>query len=98
MSGMRENDSVLALLMASMGGSSGGGGTGPSPSTASPLMDGTASAGTSAAYARGDHRHPTDTSRLAADQGTANAGKFMVVGSDGVVAPVAMSEWQGGSY
>lgn len=37
----------------------------PLASTASPLMDGTASAGSSAAYARGDHRHPTDTSRQA---------------------------------
>lgn len=79
-------------------GGGGGGGTGPSPSTASPLMDGTASAGASAAYARGDHRHPTDTSRLAANQGTANAGKFMVVGSDGVVTPVTMQTWQGGNY
>lgn len=35
---------------------------------------------------------------VAADQGVANAGKFMVVGSDGVVAPVAMSAWQGGAY
>ena len=35
----------------------------PSPSTSAPLMDGTASAGASAAYARGDHRHPTDTTR-----------------------------------
>ena len=38
----------------------------PSPSTSAPLMDGTASAGSSAAYARGDHVHPTDTSRMAA--------------------------------
>lgn len=36
----------------------------PAASTASPLMDGTASAGSGTAYARGDHRHPTDTSRL----------------------------------
>lgn len=36
----------------------------PAASTASPLMDGTASAGSSAAYARGDHRHPSDTSKL----------------------------------
>ena len=35
----------------------------PSPSTSAPLMDGTANAGSSADYARGDHRHPTDTSR-----------------------------------
>lgn len=36
--------------------------------------------------------------KLAANQGAANAGKFMVVSSDGIVAPVAMSAWQGGSY
>ncbi|MDE7329969.1 MAG: hypothetical protein K2N30_02575 [Clostridia bacterium] len=41
----------------------------PSPNTAvpasdsTPLMDGVASAGTSSQYARGDHRHPTDTTR-----------------------------------
>lgn len=31
-------------------------------------------------------------------QGVANAGKFLVVGSDGNVAAVTMAEWQGGSY
>ncbi len=35
-------------------------------STSNPLMDGVASAGTADNIARGDHRHPTDTSRLAA--------------------------------
>jgi hypothetical protein len=43
-------------------GSSGGGG-GASPSNANPGMDGTAAPGTSALYSRGDHIHPTDTSR-----------------------------------
>ena len=38
----------------------------PAPSTATPAMDGTGAAGTSAAFARGDHVHPTDTSRMAA--------------------------------
>lgn len=38
---------------------SGGGGT---PSTATPLMDGVAAVGVSTDFARGDHRHPTDTS------------------------------------
>ena len=38
----------------------------PSPSTSAPQMDGTAAPGTSASYARGDHVHPTDTSRMAA--------------------------------
>ena len=33
------------------------------PSSSEPLMDGSASAGASTAFARGDHRHPTDTSR-----------------------------------
>lgn len=67
-------------------------------SSGTPAMDGTASRGSSTQYARADHVHPTDTSRLAANQGTANAGKFMVVGSDGVVTPVTMQTWQGGSF
>ena len=36
---------------------------GASASTTTPLMDGTAAVGESVAFARGDHRHPTDTSR-----------------------------------
>ena len=35
-----------------------------SASDTTPLMDGTASAGQDTAYARGDHRHPTDTTRV----------------------------------
>lgn len=38
---------------------------GASASNTEPLMDGTAAVGTSTAFARGDHRHPTDTSRAA---------------------------------
>ena len=34
------------------------------PSSANPQMDGTASAGSSALYARGDHVHPSDTSKV----------------------------------
>lgn len=37
----------------------------PSPSVTTPLMDGVADNGLEFAYARGDHRHPTDTSRAA---------------------------------
>lgn len=44
----------------------------PSPSTASPKMDGTASAGSSSAWSRGDHVHPHDTSK--ADKATTLAG------------------------
>lgn len=70
----------------------------PDASDLAPAMDGTASPGVSGSYARGDHVHPHDDSKLNANQGTANAGKFMVVGSDGIVAPVTMQTWQGGNY
>ena len=33
-----------------------------------PLMDGVATVGTEEAYARGDHRHPTDTTRASAEE------------------------------
>ena len=45
---------------------SGGGGADPSSTT--PNMDGTASVGTENAYARGDHVHPSDTSREATSE------------------------------
>ena len=41
------------------------GGSSVSPYTSNPAMDGTASPGSSDEYARGDHVHPTDTSRAA---------------------------------
>lgn len=41
-------------------------------SMTTPLMDGTASAGAENAYAAGDHRHPTDTSRAAASTVTSH--------------------------
>ena len=37
-----------------------------SPTSSIPLMDGTAAVGTAVAYARGDHVHPSDTSRAEA--------------------------------
>lgn len=39
------------------------GATANAASTTTPAMDGTASAGSESAYARGDHRHPTDSTR-----------------------------------
>lgn len=39
----------------------------PSPSDSLPLMDGTAAAGTSVNHSRGDHVHPSDTSRQPLD-------------------------------
>ena len=41
----------------------GGALTSPSPSTAAPLMNGVASAGTLTSYSRADHIHPSDTSK-----------------------------------
>ena len=40
------------------------GGSSVSPYTSNPAMDGTASAGSSNDYARGDHVHPSDTSKV----------------------------------
>lgn len=50
----------LSAEMALITRMSGGGGT---PSETLPLMDGEASVGEENAYARGDHRHPSDTSK-----------------------------------
>lgn len=36
----------------------------PEPATSTPLMDGTAAVGLSVKYAREDHRHPSDTSKV----------------------------------
>lgn len=40
----------------------------PSPSVTVPLMDGTAAIGSLTAYAKADHRHPTDTSRASQEE------------------------------
>lgn len=42
----------------------------PAPATVVPVMDGTAAVGTATVYARQDHVHPSDTSRLAIAGGT----------------------------
>lgn len=42
----------------------GGSLTSPSPSSTAPAMDGVAAAGSSLLYSRGDHVHPSDTSKL----------------------------------
>ena len=56
---------------------------GLTPSSTDPLMDGTATSGTSVEYARGDHVHPTDTSRAAASHthgNITNDGKITASG------------------
>lgn len=48
---------------------------GAAASTTVPLMDSTASVGTELAFARGDHVHPTDTSRASVSDVTALTGR-----------------------
>ena len=57
------------------------GGSTIDPATATPLADGTAAVGSSAKYAREDHVHPTDTSRL--------GGIYLDNGVEPVSVPVA---------
>lgn len=59
----------------------------PGPSSAAPAMDGTAAAGSSAAYSRADHVHPHDTSK----QDSLSAGQLSAVNSGVTAAKVA--EW-----
>jgi hypothetical protein len=56
----------------------------PVASTATPLMDGTAAPGSAAAWSRGDHVHPTDTSRYAAS----NPAGYVTSAGAAAAAPV----------
>lgn len=56
-----------------------------------PLMDGTASPGTGTAYALGNHRHPTDTSRQA---NITASGILKGDGAGGVTAATAGTDYQ----
>lgn len=47
------------------------------PNNDKPLMDGTANAGVSLLYARGDHRHPTDTTRASTAVATQSTNGLM---------------------
>jgi hypothetical protein len=61
-----ELDALLAIQAGLINGVPSGDGTGAPLGNVTPLMDGTATAGTSNSSARSNHVHPTDTSRLAA--------------------------------
>ena len=65
----------------------------PSASSTTPEAPGTASAGTSAAYARGDHVHPRELPTVTASDN----GKFLQV-VNGAWAAVTISDAEGGSY
>ena len=77
---------LIALALAKRGG---GGGSNISPYASDPAMDGTASAGSSDDYARGDHVHPTDTSRAAATDLAAKADKPKYT-----TLTLAVADWQ----
>lgn len=51
---------------------------GAAASSTTPLMDGTAAVGTETTFARGDHRHPTDTTRVAANTAITGATKTKI--------------------
>lgn len=75
----------------------------PSPQTSgTPAALGTAARGSATTYSRSDHVHPkpsaVDIGAVPVAVGVQYAGDFLVVGSDGNVAPVAMSAWSAGSY
>jgi len=52
--------------------------------TALPIMDSTAAAGTATRFARGDHVHPSDTSRIAASIVDAKGDLIVATGADAV--------------
>jgi hypothetical protein len=61
----------------------------PIASTTTPLMDGTAAAGSAAAWSRGDHVHPVDTSRYAASNPSGFQTAAQVTASLGSYLPLA---------
>lgn len=67
-----------------------------------PVALGTASPGSSTKWARGDHVHPTptasDVGAVASNYGIDNAGKVLVIGSDGAVTAITKDDWLNGNY
>ena len=70
------------------------------PATVAPLMSGTAAVGTTTKYAREDHRHPTDTSRLATSAYTAAdvLAKLITVDGTGSNLDADLLDGQSGAY
>lgn len=70
---------------------------GAAASSATPLMDGTASAGTSNAFARGDHRHPSDTTKADKPTGTVTAGNLASLDANGNLVDSGVSASNAGT-
>ena len=71
----------------------------PTAYTSDPVMDGTASAGSSTNWAKGDHVHPTDTSRAAVGLGIsqATAGQYVKIKTVVNGVPTQFESGEGGS-
>ena len=72
---------TTAFVTAAVAAGGGGGGGGGTPSDADPSMDGTASPGIISNFSRGDHVHPSDTSRAPASAATATGTAFTAGGT-----------------
>lgn len=66
----------------------------PEPSDTPPVMDGAAAAGTLTTYARGDHKHPADTSKQAK---ITASGLLKGDGNGGVTAAIKGTDYAGAS-
>lgn len=71
-------ESALAVIRAAI----------PTASTSTPLMDGTGMVGTSTAFARSDHRHPSDTGKVDVSGGLANQLRLLIAATMGSSAGV----------
>ena len=69
---------------------------GAAASSATPLMDGTASAGSSNAFARGDHRHPSDTAKADKVSGATN-GNLAALDANGNLTDSGVSATTAGT-
>lgn len=74
----------LAEIIRGLG--EGAGGDMPSPYDGTPVMDGIASSGSSGEFARGDHRHPKDTSKADVTALNTKADKIVEVSNSGTGA------------
>lgn len=82
----RASKSEFDTLKATVDGLSGG----ASPYDVNPLMDGVASYGVIGAYSRGDHVHPSDTSKLDVAGGTIT-GNLAINGDQSVTGDVSIT-------
>jgi hypothetical protein len=65
----------------------------PVASSTTPAMDGTAAVGVGTTYARADHVHPSDTSRLSATAISTDAGNIAKLGSDNLILVPQSALW-----